>query len=133
MPILAGGYRCRTGDAKITIGGNLKSKWCIHAVGPDYSRYFTSSEGDSLLASAYANAMERAKENKIQTVAFSLISAGVYRGSQTLEHVLRIGARSISNNLYPGLNEVHMVAYSDPEKQALLKVTASLFQQQPGQ
>lgn len=60
--------RCETGDAKITIGGQLLAKYCIHAVGPDYGTLLASggslSDCDDLLRSAYTSAMERAKENK---------------------------------------------------------------------
>merc|ERR1719193_167112 len=31
-----GAVRCPTGEARLTIGGNLKANYCIHAVGPNY-------------------------------------------------------------------------------------------------
>ena len=56
LPVLKGskGKRCRTGDAKLTIGGELNAKWCIHAVGPSYlvinDLGKDMREGDALLA-----------------------------------------------------------------------------------
>jgi O-acetyl-ADP-ribose deacetylase (regulator of RNase III) len=67
---------CRTGDAKITTGGQLKARHVIHAVGPIY-RGGGSGEGE-LLASAYRRSLETASENALRTVAFPSISTGAY-------------------------------------------------------
>jgi O-acetyl-ADP-ribose deacetylase (regulator of RNase III) len=44
---------------------------------------------------AYKSVLERAVENKIQSVAFSLLSAATFRGAQTLETILAHGVTAI--------------------------------------
>jgi O-acetyl-ADP-ribose deacetylase (regulator of RNase III) len=64
-----------TGEAGWTTGGNLPARWVIHVVGPN----FTAGERDrSLLTSCYANALHVADELGARTVAFPLVSAGIY-------------------------------------------------------
>ena len=64
-----------TGQAGWTTAGELPARWVIHVVGPN----FTAGERDrSLLTSCYANALEVADEIGASTVAFPLVSAGVY-------------------------------------------------------
>jgi len=67
---------CETGDAKITTGGNLPSKYVIHTVGPVY-RGGKGNEPE-LLASCFLRSLEVALENGARTVAFPAISCGVY-------------------------------------------------------
>ena len=67
---------CNTGEAKITGGYRLPAKHVIHTVGPIY-RGGMSGE-PILLASCYNNSLRLALENRCETVAFPLISAGVY-------------------------------------------------------
>ena len=69
------GYR--TGEAKITRGYKLPSRFVIHTVGPVYFEH-TPSEAEDLLTSCYENSLNLAKEKKLKTIAFPLISAGVY-------------------------------------------------------
>lgn len=67
---------CNVGQAKITKAYNLPSKYVIHTVGPIY-KDGKSNEKD-LLIKAYLNSLKLAKENGINSIAFPLISAGVY-------------------------------------------------------
>lgn len=64
-----------TGQAGWTTGGNLPSRWVIHVVGPNYARGQTDR---SLLESCYANALRVADELGARSVAFPLVSAGIY-------------------------------------------------------
>ena len=67
---------CKTGDAKITLGYNLKAQYVIHAVGPVYRPH--DPEVARLLASAYRRSMQLAHEHGIKSIAFPAISTGVY-------------------------------------------------------
>ena len=67
---------CKTGKAKITGGYNLPAKYVIHTVGPVY-RDGKHGEKD-LLESCYRESLALAKENDCETVAFPLISSGIY-------------------------------------------------------
>ena len=68
---------CKTGQAKITKGYNLPARFVIHTVGPIYFEH-TPSEAEALLTSCYENSLNLAKEKDLKTIAFPLISAGVY-------------------------------------------------------
>ena len=64
-----------TGAAGWTTAGRMSARWVIHVVGPNYG----AGERDrSLLTSCYANALAVADELGARTVAFPLISAGIY-------------------------------------------------------
>ena len=68
---------CKTGEAKITKGYKLPARFVIHTVGPIYFEH-TPSEAEALLISCYENSLNLAKEKGLKTIAFPLISAGVY-------------------------------------------------------
>ena len=70
-------HGCKTGEAKITKGYKLPSKFVIHTVGPIYYEH-TPAESEALLSSCYENSLNLAKEKGLKTIAFPLISAGVY-------------------------------------------------------
>jgi O-acetyl-ADP-ribose deacetylase (regulator of RNase III) len=67
---------CATGDAKITPGFRLPSKWVIHTVGPVWSG--GSDNEPTLLASCYRESLRLAREHQIRTIAFPSISTGVF-------------------------------------------------------
>jgi O-acetyl-ADP-ribose deacetylase (regulator of RNase III) len=64
-----------TGDAGWTTGGELAARWVIHVVGPNYRAGQTDR---SLLTSCYSRALAVADELGARTVAFPLVSAGIY-------------------------------------------------------
>ena len=64
-----------TGMAGWTTGGELPARWVIHVVGPNYA----AGERDrGLLVACYANALATADGLGASTVAFPLVSAGIY-------------------------------------------------------
>lgn len=64
-----------TGEAGWTTAGDLPSRWVIHTVGPNR----TAGQTDrSLLVSCYARSLAVADELGARSVAFPLISAGIY-------------------------------------------------------
>jgi O-acetyl-ADP-ribose deacetylase (regulator of RNase III) len=64
-----------TGDAGWTTAGDLPARWVIHVVGPNYRAGQTDR---GLLTSCYARALEVADELGAGSVAFPLVSAGIY-------------------------------------------------------
>ncbi len=63
------------GQAGWTTAGNLPASWVIHVVGPNYA----AGERDRrLLTSCYANAVAVADELGARSIAFPLVSAGIY-------------------------------------------------------
>jgi O-acetyl-ADP-ribose deacetylase len=64
-----------TGDAGWTTAGELPARWVIHVVGPNYRAGDTDR---SLLTSCYSRALSVADELGARTVAFPLVSAGIY-------------------------------------------------------
>ena len=68
---------CKTGQAKITKGYNLKARHVIHTVGPVYYEH-DAAEARQLLENCYKNSIELAQKNSCKSMAFPLISAGVY-------------------------------------------------------
>ena len=67
---------CPTGEAVVTPAGNLPARFVIHTVGPVWQGG-TADEAE-LLAACYRNALLRAEELQLRTVAFPNISTGVY-------------------------------------------------------
>ena len=70
-------HGCKTGEAKITKGYNLPASFVIHTVGPIYFEH-SPAEAEALLTNCYKNSLNLAKEKNLKTIAFPLISAGVY-------------------------------------------------------
>ncbi|KRA37924.1 MULTISPECIES: O-acetyl-ADP-ribose deacetylase [unclassified Nocardioides] len=64
-----------TGDAGWTTAGRMPARWVIHTVGPNYRAGQTDR---SLLISCYRRSLEVADDLGATTVAFPLISAGIY-------------------------------------------------------
>jgi O-acetyl-ADP-ribose deacetylase (regulator of RNase III) len=130
LPEVYQNVRCPVGEAKMTGPGNygkLNVNYVIHAVGPSYWDYDDTREADELLKSAYGQSLQRAQEAELEQLAFSLLSAGVFRGSQSLMAVLQIAIETISQyEGYEQLKEVHLFAFNKREVLTILQVTRSL-------
>lgn len=67
---------CKTGEAKLTAGYNLKAAHVIHTVGPVW--HGGAGNESALLTSCYENCFNIAEENCFAAIAFPSISTGVY-------------------------------------------------------
>ena len=66
----------KTGEAVVTPGFRLPVKYVIHTAGPVYGDGKSGEEG--LLRASYRNSFKRALENNCESLAFPLISSGIY-------------------------------------------------------
>lgn len=67
----------KTGGAAITPGFDLTAKYVIHAAGPVY-RHWNAERNEQLLRSAYMESLKLAYDHQCQSIAFPLISSGIY-------------------------------------------------------
>ena len=87
--------RLPTGQAVITTGGNMITRYVIHTVGPIWHG---GSQGEpELLASAYFESLKLAAENNLSSIAFPSISTGVY--GYPVEEASRIAIKTIASFL----------------------------------
>lgn len=68
---------CNTGEAVITPGFALKARYVIHAVGPVW--YGGNRDEPKLLADCYTRSLELAAANGCKSIAFPLISSGIFK------------------------------------------------------
>ena len=99
---------CKTGQAKITKGYNLPCKYVIHTVGPKW-KGGNNGEKD-LLISCYKNALALAKEYRCESVAFPLISAGVY--GYPIDEAFKIAVDTTAEFLMKNDMLVYIVVYN---------------------
>ena len=81
---------CDVGSAVITPGFNLRAGYVIHAVGPRWTG--GGSNEQALLYSAYQSALRLARENNLTSIAFPLISAGIF--GYPLEQAWQVAVRA---------------------------------------
>ncbi len=99
---------CKVGQAKITKGYNLPSKYVIHTVGPKWKG---GNNGEKeLLESCYKNSLALAKENYCESVAFPLISSGVY--SYPMNEAFKVAVDSVAEFLMHNDMLVYIVVYN---------------------
>ena len=99
---------CKVGQAKITGGYNLPCKFVIHTVGPKW-RGGNNGERE-LLESCYKNSLELAKENGCESVAFPLISSGVY--GYPMNDAFKVAVDTIAEFLMHNDMLVYIVVYN---------------------
>lgn len=102
---------CKTGEAKITRAYDLPSRYVIHTVGPIWHG---GDHGEAeLLAACYQNSLELAGRYNCRSVAFPLISSGVfgYPKEQALKVAVdTIGAFLLDRETYSDLT-VYLVVF----------------------
>jgi O-acetyl-ADP-ribose deacetylase len=102
-----------TGQAGWTTAGDLPARWVIHVVGPNYARGQTDR---SLLTSCYSNALAIADELGAETVAFPLVSAGIY--GWPLDDAAAAAVETLRRTPSK-LREARLVAFGDAAYEAL--------------
>ena len=103
-----------TGDAGWTTAGRMPARWVIHTVGPDHGRGETDRD---LLTSCYRRCLEVADELGAETVAFPLVSAGVY--AWPLEDAIDAAVTTLQRTATEA-REVRIVTFSDAIHRAVL-------------
>ena len=110
---------CKTGKAKITGGYNLPAKYVIHTIGPIYE---DGKHGEkALLESCYRESLALAKAHNCETVAFPLISSGVY--GYPKDQALKVAINVISDFLLENEMKVYIVIFD----KAAYKISEKLF------
>ena len=110
---------CETGNAKITGAYNLPCKHVIHAVGP---RWLGGKRNEkALLESCYKVSLQLAKENNCESVAFPLISSGIY--GYPKDQALEVAIDVISTFLLENDMMVYIVIFD----KAAYKISEKLF------
>lgn len=102
---------CPTGQARITPGFALPAKYIIHTVGPIWHGGSKGERG--LLASAYRSSLELAVENDCHSIAFPLLSAGVY-GYPKAE-AIAVAKETINDFLKDHDLDVYLVLFGQPK------------------
>ena len=110
---------CKTGDAKITKAYRLPCKYVIHTVGPVWNggQYGEKEK----LVSCYRASLTLAKEHKCETVAFPLISSGIY--GYPKDQALRVAVDTIGEFLMENDMTVYIVIFD----RAAYQISGELF------
>lgn len=110
---------CKVGQAKITGGHKLPCKYVIHTVGPKWK---DGTRGErELLESCYRESLGLALENNCKSVAFPLISSGVY--GYPKDQALRVAVDVITQFLL----EHEMLVYIVVFDKSAFQISEKLF------
>lgn len=100
----------RTGEAVITPGFNLPARYVVHTAGPVYNSA-AREESERLLRDSYTNSLKLAKENNLSSIAFPLISSGIY--GYPLEEAYKVAVDAIENFLKTNDMDVSLVIFDE--------------------
>ena len=100
---------CPVGEAVLTDGFALPARFIIHTVGPVWRGGAYNEE--KLLADCYTHSLSLAKDHQLESVAFPLISSGIYRFLK--DKALTIATSAISAFLAENEMQVFLVVFDD--------------------
>ncbi len=100
---------CETGKAKITKAGNLRAKYVIHTVGPIWHGGMRGEK--EALESCYEKSLILATAYNCKSIAFPLISAGVYGYPQ--DKAIMVAVNTIGKYLQTHDIAVYLVLFGD--------------------
>ena len=113
---------CKTGDAKITKAYRLPCRYVIHTVGPVWNG---GSRGErDQLVSCYRTSLALAKEHHCETVAFPLISSGIF--GYPKDQALRVAVDTIGEFLLHNDMTVYLVIFDRKAYQISGKLFADI-------
>ncbi|WHY03295.1 macro domain-containing protein [Neobacillus sp. DY30] len=98
---------CPVGQAVLTKGFNLPASYIIHTPGPIWEG--GSRREAELLKDSYKNSLELAKQHECESIAFPLISTGIY--GYPKEEALQIAVSTISQFLMKADMHVYLVVF----------------------
>ena len=98
----------KTGEAAITPSFALPCKYVIHAVGPVY-RHWNAQQSEALLRSAYTESLRLASKNHIQSIAFPLISSGIF--GYPKDEALKVASSAITDYLQSSDIDVFLAVF----------------------
>ena len=113
---------CETGSAVITKGYKLPAKHVIHTVGPVWNG--GNNYEEKLLRSCYINSLKLAKENKLESIAFPLISSGIY--GYPKGEAFRVAVTAIQDFLLENEMMVYLIVFDKAAVEISEKLYASI-------
>lgn len=98
----------KTGGAAITPGFALKAKFVIHAAGPIYS-HWSAEQNEVYLRSAYTESLLLAEKNGCESIAFPLISSGIY--GYPKDQAVKVATKAIRDYLEQSDMDVYLTVF----------------------